>query len=198
MFSKLFIINENKKYNDEPLPQINNVILPNKPNMVNIDRLEDINKRISERNLPSSYLQQQFSVRPISTKYTYMPILDQHKESNIPIIYKEPYNLETTFNPGTSSPYVGFSSNINNESRLRNQFFSLQRCDQSQYVPSSNSDMYMVNVTGGYREEPQIFNNLFEEPEINPFNPNTLNVGNNFFENNTRIQLKDSNNKYLK
>jgi hypothetical protein len=166
--------------------------------MVNINRLEDINERISERNLPSSFLQQQFSMRPVPTKYSMMPILDTRVKATVPIIHNEPYNIGSTFNPGTSAPFTGFSSHVNDESRLRNQFFALQKCEQSVYVPSSNSDMFMVRVSGGERSEPQLFPRLFEEPEMEAFNPNTMNVGKNFFENNTRVQVKDLPEKYSK
>lgn len=198
MFSNLFSINEKSVYNNQAVPHFKKIELPNKPNMVNINRLEDINERISERNLPSSFLQQQFSMRPVSTKYAMMPILDTRVKATVPIIHKEPYNIGSTFNPGTSAPFAGFSSRVNDESRLRNQFFALQKCEQSEYVPSSNSDMYMVRVTGGERKEPQLFPGLFEEPEMEAFNPNTANIGKNFFENNTRIQLKGIPEKYSK
>lgn len=192
-----FLNNEKKV---EAIPQFKQISLPNKPNMVNIDRLEDINQRISERNLPSSYLQQQFSSRPISTKYSMMPILDTRVKSSVPIIHRDPYNVHSTFNPGTSSPFIGYSSHINDESRLRNQFFALQKCEQSEYVPSSNSDLYMVHVSGGERKEPLLFNHLFQENDFSSSNNNNFNInmeiGKNLFENNTRIQLKDIPEKY--
>jgi len=195
MFSRLFH-NEKSIYDDQVVPHYNKPVLPQKPNMVNINRLEDINERISERNLPSSFLQQQFSMRPVPTKYSMMPILDTRVKATVPIIYKQPFSIGSTFNPGTSAPFSGFSSQVNDESRLRNQFFALQKCEQSVYVPSSNSDMFMIRVSGGERQEPQLFPRLFEEPEMEAFNPNTLNVGKNFFENNTRVQTKDLPDKY--
>jgi hypothetical protein len=54
----------------------------------------------------------------------------------------------------------------------------------------------MVKVSGGHRSEPMLFPNLFAEPEMETFNPNTVNVGKNFFENNTRVQLKDNIEKF--
>jgi hypothetical protein len=125
-----------------------------------------------------------------------MPVLDGRAKATVPIIYKQPYQIGSTFNPGSSSPFVGYASNVNDESRLRNQFFGLQNCEQSVYVPKSNSDLYMVKVSGGHRSEPMLFPNLFEEPEMETFNPNTVNVGKNFFENNTRVQLKDNLEKF--
>jgi hypothetical protein len=191
MLSKLSNILTDKRLNDDQVvPHFTKPVLPQRPNMVNINRLEDINERISERNLPSNFLQQQFSIRPVPTKYSMMPILDTRAPSSVPIIYKQPYNINSTFNPGSSAPFSGFSSHINDESRLRNQFFALQKCEQSVYVPPSDSDMYHIRVTGGERKDPQLFPGLFEKPEMAPFNPNTLNIGKNFFENHTRVQVK--------
>jgi hypothetical protein len=190
--SNIFTGMDDKRiYEDQIVPHFKKTVLPERPNMVNINRLEDINERISERNLPTSFLQQQFSIRPVPTKYSMMPILDTRAKSSVPIIYKQPYNINSTFNPGTSAPFSGFSSHVNDESRLRNQFFALQKCEQSTYIPQSNSDMYLVRVAGGERKEPQMFSRLFAETEMDAFNPNILNVGKNFFENNTRVQMKD-------
>jgi hypothetical protein len=50
------LINEKSIYDDQVVPHFKKAELPQKPNMVNINRLEDINERISERNLPSSFL----------------------------------------------------------------------------------------------------------------------------------------------
>lgn len=194
----------NTNLDNEDVPEFKKTIIPDKPNMVNLDRVEDINHRISERNLPSSILQQQFSSRPISTKYSFMSILDGRAKPTVPIVHKQPYNIYSTFNPGSSSPFVGFSSKINDESRLRNQFFAVQNCEQSVYVPSSNSELYMVSLSNKNKQhqqppqqqQPQPHPRLFEEQEINLFNPNPLNIGKNYFDNNTRIQLKDVSEQY--
>ena len=51
----------------------------------NHERVDEINNRMSDRNLPSNSLQPQYSIRPVSTKYGYMQILDQYKKSSIPL-----------------------------------------------------------------------------------------------------------------
>jgi len=153
------------------------------------DRINELNERISKRNIPSEPLQTQFSIRPVSTKYTIMPILDQRTQSNVQLNQYSTFNVANTFNPGTSSPWSGFATNINNESTLRNQFFALQKCEQSNYIPSSNSDMYNVVVSGRNVEQP--FPRLFMTPELESFNPNICNTGNNFFNNYTRQQIKN-------
>ena len=155
-----------------------------------IERVEDLNSRIFSRNIPSGEIQPCINTRPVPTKYSVMPIMDIRTESSVELKKTQPHNVSETFNPGSAKgPWSGFSSNINNESVLRNQFFAIQKCDKSVYVPSSSSDMYEVTVGG--RNEVQPFAELFRKPDLGSFNPNIYNVGNNFFANNTRQQLKD-------
>ena len=53
----------------------------------------------------------------------------------MPIKCEPIFNPANTFNPGTANaPWSGFSTNINTESQLRNQFFALQRNDQAEYI----------------------------------------------------------------
>ena len=155
-----------------------------------ISRTQELNSRIAERNIPSGPLQPQFGLRPVSTKYAMMPIVDRRAKSSVPIKTLPTYNPKVTFNPGTAvAPWSGFSSNINNESELRNMFFALQNCQQAQYVPSSNSDMYKTSVTGTNVKQP--FPDLFTEQTFDNFDPNSCKVGGSIFSNCTRQQLKN-------
>ena len=89
-----------------------------------IERTQQLNSRIAERNIPSGPLQPQFSLRPVSTKYALLPIVDRQPKSNVPIKTLPTYNPAITFNPGSAfAPWSGFSTNINEESKLRNQYF---------------------------------------------------------------------------
>jgi hypothetical protein len=156
----------------------------------NIETNEELNNRISERNIPSAPLQPQFSSRAVSTKYSMLPIFDRRVDPSVPIDRQPTYNVSDVFNPGNAgSPWSGFASNINKESSLRNQFFALQKCGQSSYIPSSSSDMYNVVVSG--RNERQPFPELFKEQKFNSFNPNTCEIGKDMFNNFTREQLLD-------
>lgn len=153
-------------------------------------RNETYNDRIYTRNIPSGNMEARFSQVPVSTKYSMMPIFDQYKQSTVPIVTRGFYNVGKTFNPGNAQgPWSGFASNVDVETVLRNQTFGLQHCEQSVYVPSSNSDLYQVEVVG--RQEPQTHPALFEEPYFQPFNPNTLGLGGELFNNSTRQQLKN-------
>jgi hypothetical protein len=153
----------------------------------NQDRDKELNNRIAARNIPSQPLQPQFSLRPVPTKYTKLPIVDQRSIAQVPINCAPAYNTTNVFNPGNAEgPWSGFANKINTESDLKNMFFALQNCDQSVYVPKSTSDLYNMQVT------PQEVNNphelLFHQEEFNPFNPNRCDVGKDFFNNHTRVQ----------
>ena len=154
-------------------------------------RTEELNQRMAYRNIPSSQLQPQFDIRPQSSKYAKMPIVDRREKHTVEIQDIPTYTIETTFNPGTAQgPWSGFASNVNNESRLRNQFFALQRgAEQAYYIPPKNSDMYEVYIPQTESQQP--FPDLFTKYKFEAFNPCPTNLGNNFFENCTRQQLKE-------
>lgn len=153
------------------------------------DRNQQLNERISSRNIPSSQLQMQFSSRPVSTKYATMPIVNPRTKAKVPINIQPTYQTTQVFNPGSSAPWAGFPTKIDDESKLRNQFFALQKCEQSEYVPSSTSDLYEVAVTS--RPVAQPHPGLFETDDLAPFNTNPCNLGKNLLYNHTRQQVKD-------
>ena len=99
-----------------------------------MERVEELNKRIYARNqgdVPAFY----FSPRPIPTKYTFLPIMDEQPKTSIKC--KPIFNVTTQFLPSTSSPWSGKASTIDIETDLyRPQMF----------VPSSNSELYKVSI----------------------------------------------------
>jgi len=103
------------------------------------------------------------------------------------------YNLEKVFNPGnTTSPWSGYSSNVNVESDLKGQIFALQKCDQSVYVPNSNSDLYNYSFKPSIvstRHNPHSL--LFKEERYNEFNPIPENTHISLFNTATRNQIQD-------
>lgn len=150
------------------------------------------NERIYDRNIPSQMLQPYINVRPVMTKYSYFPIVDPRKEINVPLKQMPKYNIHENFNPGnTQSPWSGFATNINVESELRNQIYSLQKCSQAIYVPSSNSDLYKYNFQTKTKPNPHEL--LFQQQSFESFNPNPAPslCGSGLFYNNTRCQVKD-------
>uniref|UniRef100_A0A6C0CNN3 Uncharacterized protein n=1 Tax=viral metagenome TaxID=1070528 RepID=A0A6C0CNN3_9ZZZZ len=158
----------------------------------NTDRNAELDRRLMERNRPSAPLQPQFSQRPVSTKYALLPIVDRRAKASVPLEKYPNFSVQKVFNPGNGqSPWQGFATSIDAESVLRNQYFALQDCPQSKWMPSTNSDMYQVHAVG--RQEQQTFPLLFKEERFAPFNPNTCNLGKDMFNNFTQIQVKDSN-----
>jgi hypothetical protein len=155
---------------------------------------EELNDRISNRNIPSGPLQPQFGIRPLSTKYSMMPIFDRRAIPTVSINQLPTYNISNTFNPGNAqaaAPWGGFATNINDESRLRNQFFALQRgAVQSCYVPPRYSDMYEVQIPVN-ETILQPFPSLFEKTTFDAFDPCPKNNGINLFDNFTRQQIKE-------
>ena len=158
----------------------------------NIERTQELSDRMYQRNVPPHQLRPQFSMRPVPTKYATMPILDQRPIPKVPINNVPNYEVSKQFNPGnTTSPWDGFARNVNEESRLKNMFFGLQNCEQSIYVPSSKSDLYNERpVQTKPVENP--FPYLSQREQFDSFNPNTCNIGNNVFNNFTRVQNVDA------
>ena len=154
------------------------------------ERTQQLNNRIAHRNIPSGPLEPQFSPRPVPTKYTLLPILDEKKPSSVPLQSFPTYNPHFTFNPGTAeAPWSGFATNINKESALRSQYFALQSCPQKEYVPSSHSELYNLNVPAPM--EHPLYPELYIPEDFAPFNPNSYHLGRNVLNNFTRNQLKD-------
>jgi len=155
------------------------------------DRLGEINQRISERNIPSATLRPAFNVRPLSSKYAMMPILETRPTPTVSIPAYQHFTTETVFNPGNAkAPWLGWAERVNVESSLRNQFFALQRNDRAVYVPNSTSDLYMVHVDSRIVEQPNPY--LFDNGASNfaPMNPNPNGLGKLTFDNSTRFQLR--------
>jgi len=159
----------------------------------NYDKNNSINNELFARNFPSNNLTMNFPFRPVNTKYTLMPTINNVLKSVEPIANYNVYDVSSTFFPGTRKPhFCGFASNVDKESTLRNQFFALQKADQSRYIPDSTSDLYETKI----EELPQNVNLeaslLFQETRFNDFNPSLSNsIGQELFYNSTRVQLKD-------
>jgi len=152
-------------------------------------KTDTINYRTYARNIPSQTLQPYFDARPVSTKYSIMPIVDPRTPPTVSVKQMPTYNVHTMFNPGCG-PWSGYASNVNNESILRNQIYGIQDYSQAVYVPSSKSDLYQVH----WKEDPlqQPFPDLFRnEPLSTETNLSPKEVGYAMFNNATRQQVKD-------
>lgn len=154
-------------------------------------RTNAINNRTSMRNIPSQTLQSYLDARPVSTKYSYMPIVDPRKTSNVSVNQMPTYDITTTFNPGNGrAPWSGYASNINKETELRNQLYAHQSCSQATYVPSSKSDLFQLHWNQNPVDQP--FPNLFKEENFTPCTYEyNKDVGYALFNNSTRQQNKN-------
>jgi len=159
----------------------------------------NMNKKIYDRNVPSNLLQPYINVRPVSTKYSLLPIVDPRAPINVDMEQFPTYNSNNMFYPGNNmAPFSGYMQNINTESTLRNQIYALQKCPQSEYVPSSKSDLYQYNMLleSNLTQKNQVnesFPFLFKEEHFTDFNPNKDNLGNNTFNNCTRVEIRSMN-----
>jgi len=170
-------------------------MLSNNQDVICVSKIhEQTNTRIYDRNIPSQMLQPYLDVRPVMTKYSHFPIVDPRKELNVKMEQMPTYNSQTVFNPGNSkSPWSGFASNVNLESELRSQVFALQKCDQSVYVPNSNSDLYKYSYSPHNANQSQSHSLLFQKESFCDFNPNPDEklVGSSIYYNSTRTQVKE-------
>jgi hypothetical protein len=165
------------------------------------ERLDEINNRIGSRQFSDYPLEPNFSFRPVSTKYSLMPIVAKNSTPapKVPIQPQLEHIVGMNFNPATrNGPYKTYARNIDTETILRNQTMALQNASQSVYVPSSDSDLYKVSIVS--RPVEQTYKHLFDLPSFtHGVHPNLLNSGANIgkdqFFNSTRTQLRQVVNK---
>tara|TARA_B100001758_G_scaffold247910_1_gene268434 strand:+ start:9113 stop:9607 length:495 start_codon:yes stop_codon:yes gene_type:complete len=155
-------------------------------NISNIQRDNELNERIKQRNMIYVNTNINLGNRPESTKYGYKPIIDRPVSQKVPIERTETFNVNTHFLPGNrQGPWDGFATHIHDESRLRNLFFANTLCQQGLYIPSSNSDLYKSPKITGRKHETQKFPYLFNTPQLHKENK-PLYKENKVFNNNSR------------
>ena len=139
-----------------------------------MERVEELNKRIYARNqgdTPAFY----FSPRPIPTKYTFLPILDERKPA--PPKCKPIFNVNTQFLPSTYSPWSGKASTIDIETDLYRP---------KMFVPSSNSDLYKISIPKTPGVQPHV--HLFESVHTTKTGIKVNIPEKRLFNNDTRIK----------
>jgi cytochrome c2 len=79
----------------------------------------------------------------------------------------------------------------NSINSLTDQIYALQKCSQSVYVPTSNSDLYDYSFRAKVQPNPHEL--LFRDETFTSFdpNPNKEIVGTNMFMNPTRVQVRE-------
>ena len=161
-------------------------------NKISASKMREVtSERIYERNIPSAPLQPYLNSRPVSTKYSFFPIIEPKKPIQTPLQVQPIYNIKHTFNPGNATaPYSGYADKVNVESQLRNQVYALQRSNQAVYVPSSHSDLYNEPSIHDNRNQQQPFPRLFEVPTFQSFDPTPQKMAHQtLFHSSTRVGI---------
>jgi len=164
----------------------------NEVSICNINRTHDLDKRIEKRFYPDRALQMEYSVRPTKTRQVLFPILDCHKACFNDVQNNGIHDPMKHFSPGDRAPFNGYMNKIDDESKLRNIIFPLQRGVQSKYIPSSESDLFTTQniVSGRQVENPHTL--LFNRESYQTKKPENLDkVGNLVFNNHTLNQIKN-------
>jgi hypothetical protein len=160
------------------------------------DRVDELNTRIQDRQIPDRPLAPNYDPRPVPTKYSLFPVVDRR------VIPKEPLDNKLYLDNNDSNFYVSskfgpptnFLKNVNVETALRNQGVALQHgAEQGVYVPSSDSDLYKLRNPSSRPGAAQPFPGLFNRyvPEQNSVKPIVhTSIGKDLFANHTRTQLR--------
>ena len=157
----------------------------------NIHRDIELNERIILRNSANKNVQMYFDPRAVQTRFQLFPCEDIRPEIVEPIQITDHYDTTKNFLPGDGAPFEGYAKKVEDESILRNIMFPLQKGHQSQYIPSTTSDMYNVKVAGSLNKLPNKHNLLFREPVLPKIDRNPHNIANDSFFNHTRQQVKN-------
>ena len=156
-------------------------------------RTTELSERIYKRNQSTIPMQMNFDPRSASTRRIVMPIIDCNRPSFEKIERRPVFNTELNCSSNADSlPFNGYQHNIDVESKLKNINFALQAAPQSKFIPNSKSDLYDTSYLTPPIEKSRMTNQLlFRQETFNTFNPNTCNIGNKTFNNNTRVQIKN-------
>ena len=140
-----------------------------------MSRVEELNQRIYSRNYgdtPAFY----FSPRPVPTKYTTLPILDERLTGQ-DITCKPIFDTTKQFLPGSNAPWSGKANTIDIETQLYRP---------KNYFPSSQSDLYQLRVPSTSTIQP--YPHLFESVRTSDNGIKVSIPEKQFFYNDTRIK----------
>ena len=158
----------------------------------NIGRTHDLSRRMNKRVYPSEKLPVAFTPRPVATNRVHFPMLDCRKKSSVKLENRGVFDSQRVFAPTSLAPFNGYMNKIDDESKLRNIIFPLQKGIQSKFIPSSSSDLYNNEFYVVGRKEYNPYVGLFKKENFKPVIPcNTDQIGFKTFNNHTRQQTKN-------
>ena len=156
----------------------------------NRSRVEEINKRIADRNIPSSTIEQNtFRFIPQVTKFTLMPIVNDKPITRVPLTKYPTFDPNVTFNPSQKAPATSYAPKVDIENMLQHRVFPLQKADQKEYVPSTKSSLYVnykPNLTPNIEQTHEL---LFQENQYKTSECNTVTKDTSLFLNSTRQSM---------
>jgi hypothetical protein len=155
---------------------------------------DEMNDRMSMRNVPDTVLQPNFTPRPVPTKYSLFPIIDRRTEATVENDKYDPYTPSSNFNPGDSAPVNGFLDNVSIESELRGNSYKLTGGDLGhKFIPSTSGPLYNNTVGNPFDVADSKHHLLFKKDEfiqsVSNIHPS---IGKDIFHNNTRVQLRNT------
>ena len=174
------------------------------------DRVEELNRRMSDRFFPSCFINPVMNdCRATPTRYVHFPVqlrapcVDPSSSPSSGGAGKLEYTPENCFAPNVKNP-PDFARKVDVETNLRNQYFALQRgADQSIYVPATTSDLYQQQqarslessgLLGKDRDLSAVTNwcDILRHSGGGTLVINNTVIGTDALNNNTRTQLRNS------
>lgn len=157
-------------------------------NMRNDPMEQQINKKHYSHQVFPQPIEYKFNPRPEETRHVKFPALVNKSAFNMVAP-----NTQLAYVPNAQQgTFVGFSSNIDDETILRNQTFALQKSDKAAYIPDSTSDLYVDSVKNihGHPEKHQLlWDNYAPLPSMRYV---ANQIGNDTFHNHTREQRNNN------
>ena len=164
--------------------------------MTTRDIHKNMNDKLFSRRIPSHTLPNLLYPVPVSTLFQVMPGITGNKCLENPGINKI-YNTRKMFTPSDSLPFSGFQNKVDDESKLRNIIFPMQKCPQNKFIPNSTSDLYNNTISKNNFKKHPSFENIkkremnYTRENFNKFNPNVCGMKDQMFNNSTRIHIKN-------
>ena len=157
---------------------------------------KNMNDKIFSRRVPTHTLPNLLYPVPVSTLFQVMPGVSKNTCLENPGINKI-YNTRTMFTPSDSIPFTGYQNRVDDESKLRNIIFPIQKCPQNKFIPNSTSDLYNNTISQtNYNIDNQVLkrekkNLKYTIDLFNKFNPNQCGMKDQMFNNSTRLHIKN-------
>ena len=105
---------------------------------------KNMNDKIFSRRVPTHTLPNLLYPVPVSTLFQVMPGVASNPCLENPGINKI-YNTQTMFASSDSIPFTGYQNRVDDESKLRNIIFPMQKCPQNKFIPNSRIRSYAIS-----------------------------------------------------